>query len=714
MADPVVEQQVRELMDSTGLSYEQAYFVVTGTYPNVQSDTQQGGQASAAAAGSTGGAAQAAAPPSTGGGGGGGPANAPPQGVTLVQGSTTVGFGPSPVNPNQIVKWVYSPSFQVTPNGDIIQEGWNPVGSLGQPPSTNFSLTLPPTSGGVQLDDSFFVNNGWTKSPDGVTWYKIDPATKIMTVADPNTVRGEPGWYNLTYRAAPDAAAGKKSISLSGLGSTDKAGGPGGTQTKRAAEPLLERGGFEFFGPQGYDANAAARDPASAFLRGAPQLAFESPPGMDIGPFEDEGQGLKGTLDVTGRGTAEIRGGPQGMGFDTLAHLYAYGAKPTGDPSRDSAMALTLIGQRDQLIAAGYSPTQAQQILTMPKGKGDEVQGMQGNPYTGVQGFARGGRVTAGMPQQPYVLPEDSTTVGSTPDLVTDAPLALVNTQTGQTEAVAGEVAPEVINIEPTAPTSSQFVNGQWIPTENPQAFSQQQAENRGYRPTEWWEQPGATMPTMEFPPEFYGDSYGATETSTPSTLRSGGDVEGNPRRRGRPNMGSEELDVGTIIQWFQTHGLPVPDSLVGGMPQPSSNQGEGMYGVVPSTPPQQMTEIPNPSVTVDKPPTPLPITPPVIPEPNVYAPVFAQGGQVVAQPQGQPQGQPTMGQGPQPAQILTRFGVPPSGNPTLDMQRAKLIMDRAGMLSMSGLPPLLTSEVVRGEINKGSSRGLPAFKRRS
>lgn len=103
--------------------------------------------------------------------------------------------------------------------------------------------------------------------------------------------------------------------------------------------------------------------------------AFQPGEGLVTQGLDIPWQGGTANLVPTGYGTMEIRNTPSGGGEGHLMStnvrgaegttiLGAYGQAPTGDPLVDAANTANLVGQRDDLLAQGYTPDQVQEMLS--------------------------------------------------------------------------------------------------------------------------------------------------------------------------------------------------------------------------------------------------------------------------------------------------------------------------------------------------------------
>lgn len=304
--------------------------------------------------------------------------------------------------------------------------------------------------------------------------------------------------------ASTKKAKERKNVSLSSLGTVRTKQGSTATRAG-AAEPALTEGGFRAYVPESYDFNAPNK--ADIFGQGTPQLGFELDTG-NLGPYEAGDTGIEGNIDVTGMRTAEIRGGEgmPGFGFDPTQIMQAYMRVPTGDPVKDTALASSLMVQRDALLRAGFSPTQAQQILTTPKENYDPWHPTSTASQTVSETFPGSGVYEA---KARNINPAEVPWMAHGGDMMLDEPVMGV----GMRDLMMGRIDPKFIageaGLEKVSDMnngvhftpmhrmpdgrmmsgmpmfgeggSARFVNGVWEPVTDPFMLTRAQAENRNY-----------------------------------------------------------------------------------------------------------------------------------------------------------------------------------------------------------------------------------------
>lgn len=242
------------------------------------------------------------------------------------------------------------------------------------------------------------------------------------------------GWNPETKKF--DLLLGEKGTGSGGYGSNIlKTGSTAVTKAQAQAQPGLGRKalgsqgsnlnklfsglGMTVYEPEGYGSpseegslayNIAKQGPAEAFrYSDRPGIEFDiDRPNAQLGPFGGrESGGISGEITMAGPQNFTLGGGgaynaegvyeTEGAGFGANAPMVLQAYAPegksliTGDPVQDQANAAQLIALRDEKIAGGLSPAEAQQQIQM------EIAA-QGNTYPGTTGalypgYAEGGTI---------------------------------------------------------------------------------------------------------------------------------------------------------------------------------------------------------------------------------------------------------------------------------------------------------------------------------
>ena len=334
-----------------------------------------------------------------------------------------------------------APQYISGPNG--VRLGWNPTTNQFDIPLNAPTATGGGGGGGARTTTTTVNGQRVIINLDtGAIVAEVGPASaadmaksQFITGKNPTTGKtdkaliyvdsdGQPHtiWFNVPVTGSGTGAAsntlrsGSASVSKAQASASPSTPGISGGWDKKALgssssalNSLMVRKGMTNFEPEGYGSpskmgdlafDIAKQGPGAAFRYGAPVSSFEyTSPNATLGPFGGIGSGgLSGEIQSTGPQTFMIGGGlndSAGYGGSAPMILQAYAPAGksliTGDPVQDQAAAVAITAMRDQMIAEGVSPTDAQSRIQRDLATQDATYA--GTPGAFYPGYARGGQV---------------------------------------------------------------------------------------------------------------------------------------------------------------------------------------------------------------------------------------------------------------------------------------------------------------------------------